>query len=161
MSVRNPKPFCWPRKPSSYVRLPSENLIQGSTFHMTHALIIGFQYLWINLHDVKSQQISRLQSRILNKKLDRYNLIIYFLILSKKILKYVFIHKQSMFVSFTFKIIFVALVKSYYCIIIRIVKDKLWKFFRWYLILTEFSNFRLVRFKIDHNDEIFWKYLNI
>ena len=32
--------FCWPMKPSDYVRLPSETLIRGRTTHMTHASII-------------------------------------------------------------------------------------------------------------------------
>ena len=39
VSARNPKPFCWPRKVSGYVHLPSKTLIPRSTSHLIRASI--------------------------------------------------------------------------------------------------------------------------
>ena len=44
VSARDPKPFCWPSKPSGYVRLSSQTLIRGSTSHMTHACILVIRF---------------------------------------------------------------------------------------------------------------------
>ena len=55
--TRNLRPFSWPRKPSCYVRLPSETMIQGTTSHMapTSILVIHTMtlkaYIWKHIEN--------------------------------------------------------------------------------------------------------------